>query len=361
MEENLNIKLATNSNMDVYIRIDDDTEEILKTKGYKFGSLHHEKLFITHNILEEYFEPYGDPSLTVGDDKMFKLKNLFWICKDKPGIILKISMVEFDQYEMAIVKHENTPKVSGVFHRNLNKEDLLFLNSIFTDRPERDNKSRVQLVIEGDMEIEFKEFKLKPKEIDIDLHYNDDFRPVYDHIVEKLNSNSNGIVFLHGLPGTGKTNLIKHLTTVVNKPFIFVPVGMISSLTNPDFLSHLIDNRDSIIIIEDCEKYIEDRAISSGNNSVVSDLLQITDGILSDILEIKIIATFNSDLVNIDRALLRDGRLIAEYEFGELDPEKVLKITGSIPSGTLTLGNVYNTLSLSNKTKSNKNKIGFGS
>ena len=46
------------------------------------------------------------------------------------------------------------------------------------------------------------------------------------------------------------------------------------------------------------------------------------DGLLSDILNIKIIVTFNTNLNNIDTALLRKGRLKYQYTFGSLCVEK---------------------------------------
>lgn len=55
---------------------------------------------------------------------------------------------------------------------------------------------------------------------------------------------------------------------------------------------------------------------------MVATILNIADGILSDVLECQFICTFNADLMDIDHALLRRGRLIAEYKFGKLDTDK---------------------------------------
>jgi hypothetical protein len=63
------------------------------------------------------------------------------------------------------------------------------------------------------------------------------------------------------------------------------------------------------------------------NQSSVSNLLNISDGLLSDCLNVQIICTFNSEIGFVDNALLRKGRLIARYEFGKLsvDKAKVLR------------------------------------
>lgn len=93
---------------------------------------------------------------------------------------------------------------------------------------------------------------------------------------------------------------------------------------NPDFIDLLIDNPNAVLVIEDAENIIMDRKYSS--NSSVSNLLNISDGLLSDCLNVQIICTFNSALNLVDTALLRKGRLIAKYEFSKLDVEKAQRL-----------------------------------
>jgi ATP-dependent 26S proteasome regulatory subunit len=73
-------------------------------------------------------------------------------------------------------------------------------------------------------------------------------------------------------------------------------------------------------VIEDAENIMMDRKFNS--DSSVSNLLNLSDGLLSDCLNVQIICTFNSDLNLIDSALMRKGRLIARYEFGKLTVDK---------------------------------------
>ena len=54
----------------------------------------------------------------------------------------------------------------------------------------------------------------------------------------------------------------------------------------------------------------------------MSNLLNLSDGLLSDGFHIQIICTFNTELSRIDKALLRKGRLIAAYHFGPLAADK---------------------------------------
>lgn len=122
------------------------------------------------------------------------------------------------------------------------------------------------------------------------------------------------------MPGTGKTTYIRHLIGHVSKKVLFVSPAVAHNIMNPEFIDLLIDNPNSILIIEDAENIILDRRYAS--NSSVSNLLNISDGLLSDFLNVQLLCTFNSELSFVDQALLRKGRLIAKYEFGKLSIEK---------------------------------------
>src|SRR6478736_3231182 len=164
--------------------------------------------------------------------------------------------------------------------------------------------------------------KTENLEINIEELYNDDFLEINAIIEDSMEQEKSGLILLHGTPGTGKTSYIKNLISKFRKNnFIFVQNEFIKDLLNPDFISFLLKNRNSILIIEDAEKVITSRE-SLNESSVVSTILQLTDGLFSDFLNIKIICTFNTNIDKVDKALLRKGRMIANYEFKPLTVEK---------------------------------------
>jgi hypothetical protein len=174
--------------------------------------------------------------------------------------------------------------------------------------------------------LELKRLDIQPTQLDIGLYYNDDFREVDAIIRDRLNQqNDKGIVLLHGLPGTGKTTYLRHLIGGLKKKVLFVSPSVAGNLMNPEFIDLLIDNPNAVLIIEDAENIMMDRKYNS--DSSVSNLLNLSDGLLSDCINVQIICTFNSSLNLIDSALMRKGRLIARYEFGKLSVEKAQRLS----------------------------------
>lgn len=168
--------------------------------------------------------------------------------------------------------------------------------------------------------------KSKIKEVpnfSIERLYNDDFRHEDERIKKFINDNEkSGIVILHGEKGTGKTTYIRHLiSSTPDKKFVFVSPDLVNLLGTPSFTDFINSLNNHVIILEDCENVIRDRK-TTGANSAVSTLLNMSDGLLADDLGIKFICTFNANIKDIDTALLRKGRLISKYEFKPLNTDK---------------------------------------
>lgn len=201
--------------------------------------------------------------------------------------------------------------------------------------------------------------------IDIKKNYNDDFLPIYNDIVNFLDSDErkSGLIVLNGEPGTGKSYFIRHIIKNIKNNYVLVPPSIAENLGSPEFMTFLMNNTDSVFILEDCETIIRQRSITDFT-SAVSSILNMSDGIMSDIFNGKFICTFNADMNSIDDAILRKGRCYAKYTFGKLDKEKA-KVLLNDKGITLdeyedlTLADIYHYEDKNVESISKKKKIGF--
>ncbi|QJW91329.1 AAA family ATPase [Spirosoma taeanense] len=185
-----------------------------------------------------------------------------------------------------------------------------------------DNQTHIYLIQSGLGGLHTERVEILPPDINLDLHYNDDFPPVHERLVNLLaQPKSKGLILLHGEPGTGKTTYIKYLSSLVRKDMLILPPYMTNYLTSPEIIPFLLDNKDSVLIIEDAERILQSREAGGDTNSV-SNILNLTDGLLADCMHIQVIATFNASKHLLDKALLRKGRLMVDYAFGKLTPAK---------------------------------------
>lgn len=182
--------------------------------------------------------------------------------------------------------------------------------------------------------------------IDLGLNYGMDFL-AKDQIVEDfIASNESGIMLFHGEPGTGKSFYLKHLVQKSLRDIIFLPNQMIDALTTPDFAEFMLRQKNKTLLIEDAEDVLLDR---KGNrfSSAVSTILNLTDGLLGDCIKLKILCTFNMDINDVDKAVMRKGRLKLIHQFKPLGVEDANRLLTHLNKGfttqtPMTLANIYN-------------------
>jgi len=163
---------------------------------------------------------------------------------------------------------------------------------------------------------------------DLEINYGSGFTDFHHDLMDRFEEETKGLALFHGEPGTGKTYYIRHLLkemTVSDKVVIYMPPNMVDHLTEPGFMGFLMkqltewaDQGDyCVLLIEDAEPLLAKRQEGIRIQGV-TNLLNMTDGLLNDMLNLQIICTFNVDLKKLDSALLRPGRLIARKEFKAL-------------------------------------------
>lgn len=201
------------------------------------------------------------------------------------------------------------------------------------------SKPHINMIVQTSMGLDTAEVNIDTNYSldDLDLHYGDGFSTFHNALINRIANTDKGIVMFHGSPGTGKTHYIRRLISQLNqcdKKVILIPKHIFSALETPAFNDFMLENfagKKIVFIIEDAEAIIAKRkSDDSIRSELVSTLLNMTDGILNDILNIQVILTFNTDLSRIDEALLRKGRLIARHEFLYLDKNEAEKLAKHI-------------------------------
>jgi|GEM_PF-1858297 len=283
-----------------------------------------------------------------------------------PGLLIQIYNSEIKNLKNYIIKNKNKELIGE--HRIAESINLYFLPNnraevdkiieyIKNNSISFDQKATLLGIIsydDTDYYINYIDIthKLGPF-TDLDLHYGDGFSDFYEKVKNLIVNNTKGLVLFHGTPGTGKTYCLRHLIKDLNqrKKFLYMPSSLIEHITEPSFISFLTGEilnskgQEYIIVIEDAETLLTNRQDSYLTNSV-SNILNLSDGLLNDILSVQIIATFNTDLQNIDEALLRKGRLLARKEFIPLDIDRASQLIKKLDlnieaTDQLTLSDLY--------------------
>jgi len=161
-------------------------------------------------------------------------------------------------------------------------------------------------------------------ETDLALHYGGDFARWEAEFVQLLKTQERGLSILRGEPGTGKTTFLQHLMSRLRKThrFYFQAVTHGSPIGTAEALSFWAEqNREhpekkKVVVLEDAEEWLERR--HPENRRELSNLLNLSDGLMGEFLRMQVICTVNCPLDELDPAVRRPGRLLACREFRRL-------------------------------------------
>lgn len=279
-----------------------------------------------------------------------------YVFKTTDGILVYVCLDvhSFEQKKVDVVFYftENGSSINTTFDKFLFKKERCARLGVF-------KRMFQEIVVHELLLTDVKEFE--------PLNYNADFEPVVDNVVKELEKHESGIYLFYGEPGTGKSSFIRNLTSMVDRQFIFVPTHLFKEVFSLDMLDMFLDrNKAAVLVIEDAEKLLLKRESEDGfsNSETVSAILNITDGLYADLTKLSIIATYNCDRSSIDPAILRKGRLKAEYKFTKLKKDRILQLIEKknlklTPTEDMTLADIYNINDTGSIQQEEKRQIGF--
>ena len=184
------------------------------------------------------------------------------------------------------------------------------------------------------------------------LHYPAGTDDWHRGFVAKLVGRKNGLTILEGTPGTGKTFYLRHLMGHLKDThrFYFIPPTSLKMLEEPEFIGFWSSQRETysdrklVVILEDADDALMTR--ETDNRDKVSAILNLSDGMLSDFLQLHVICTINCTAADIDQALLRPGRLVCHRVFRRLDIAQASRLAASLgkslpPASDYSLAEVF--------------------
>jgi ATPase family associated with various cellular activities (AAA) len=170
---------------------------------------------------------------------------------------------------------------------------------------------------------------------DLALHYGGEFASWAPHYLRTLRSQHSGLSIFRGPPGTGKTSFLRYLIHKLkhSHSFYYLPVSHYGMLSDPAMSEFWIKENlrrtgiKKVIILEDAEPLLLERG--GDNWRHLSNLLNVSDGLLGEFLRVHILCTMNAEATQIDRAVLRSGRLIASRQFERLRAQDARKLAAA--------------------------------
>ncbi len=170
----------------------------------------------------------------------------------------------------------------------------------------------------------------------IEANYTKDALEGYNHITDCMSSQDpcGRLILLQGPPGTGKSYMIRSLVSNMKSTFIVVGSHMIAELSGPAILPVILscvdtdDPKPITFILEDSDIALSHR--KNGGVAELSGLLNLGDGLLGEMMDIRIIATTNAELLDLDPAVTRPGRMCQHVNLKPFHPKEANALYASM-------------------------------
>lgn len=287
------------------------------------------------------------------DENLIQIKNDIYVNKENNLLI--------DLYEQTIKNVESVYTMYFEYSLSFDIDSFLLKYEKQLKKIDEKNGFKMNLItMNGGNPSSLTIYSNKIVSIDKENSYN--LTTTVDTIIEDITSDKSGLIIFNSSPGAGKSSLIKYLSQELqDKEFYFLNNNNIHILSNPEFTTYCLSNlKNCVLVLEDCEKSLMSRDINKGFD--ISNILNITDGIMGDLLNLKIIATLNTT-DKLDTALLRKGRLIRQVTFNPLTEVQVINLSNSLgikidKPKEMMLCDVYNYENTGTEVKQTM-KIGF--
>lgn len=173
---------------------------------------------VLEHILSQYSEEIKDVLLSTEKEKRI-IGVTLWLYDD---VIIELSDGYGYNFE--------------IYYRTTPYEKVAQLvQEISAFKKKEKKKPQISLIHHFHSRLSTTRMDVKLPKLSIEDNYNDDFLPVHETILTRLQTeNDKGLVLLHGKPGTGKTYYLRYLISQLRKDVIFCHPIWLHLLLTPD-------------------------------------------------------------------------------------------------------------------------------
>lgn len=320
-----------------------------------FGEWPYHEYHVTHERTKYTAQPFNDDL----DDEEFDIDIDYEIFHERLTALGYVRVeLDYDNVYVNVDRHivlSIFDCIKCITSRTDVDDELKRIQSCIELYEHKTEKIEIGILCQRNGGFNIEETELDIMDIDVDKTYNDDI-PI-EAIDDFITKEKTGLALFYGEPGTGKTTYIRNLIQKhTDKHFVILDSNLLYNITSNSLLNIFIHEKNAIYVVEDCEKLLVSR--DNEQNPIISAFLNMTDGILANVINCKFICTFNTDLNNIDEAIKRKGRMKLKYEFKKLSKDKVHKILND-KNEDMIIADVIFAQHENDYTKNNRRKIGF--
>lgn len=279
--------------------------------------------------------------------KKLKVKLVAKSCNFEPSLknanvlynsFYEVHYSQHDHHVLQIYTYTSSKNITNIsFHWLVNSLKLseTIFNTISNWHTIKTNQNRLGILVSRNYGLCVDRMEIDTTEDLITDNYSSSVVEDYLHIKEDLiNPTPCGrLILLDGPPGTGKSYMVRGLINELDANFIFIPSNLVASIQGPDLIKVILSEREDnekpiIFIIEDADNCLLPRM--QDNMTSLSVLLNLGDGLIGGMFNIRVLATTNAKVKEIDPALLRAGRLCRRINIKELSPEQSTLVSKKI-------------------------------
>lgn len=222
-----------------------------------------------------------------------------------------------------------------LFHSDFNEKELKALNEFVEHEKslqQSDKTQRIYMLVDyGNGDFNFHSNKIPLSSFKTE-NYSEENVSWMPKLKEGLFSPTSvgRLTILQGPAGTGKTRFLRGLMQEMGSGTVSIvlPVSLSGELAQPRMLGQItandaFENKNLLLIIEDGDGLLEKRDRA---NSVISDFLNIVDGLVGEIVNLHVVVTTNLQKQDFDPAITRPGRLHSILYFEPLPYEQASKV-----------------------------------